>query len=63
MSKIIKEKYKQLSEKFNPEQSLVKLNDFLYNKMSNDRNLETALWIVIAYFFDICDIGKTNDNG
>lgn len=62
-SEIIKDKYKQFSNKFNPEESLIKLHEFLYKKMSNDKNLETALWVVIAYFFDICDIGKIDDNG
>jgi len=41
------------------EEALLKTFEKIYIKLEDDRNLETALWVVIAYFFDICDIGKT----
>jgi hypothetical protein len=53
---IVKE-YKKYNNSFTPEVSLSKTFDTIYHKLNNDRNLETALWVVIAYFFDICDIG------
>ena len=32
-------------------------SEFL-DKLEDDGNIQTALWVVIAYFFDICDIGR-----
>lgn len=54
---IIKE-YKKYSSSFKAEESLSKTFNALYGKLEDDRNLETALWVVIAYYFDICDIGE-----
>ncbi len=54
---IIKE-YKKHSSSFRAEESLSKTFNTLYGKLEDDRNLETALWVVIAYYFDICDIGE-----
>ena len=34
-----------------------KYSEFL-DKLEDDGNIQTALWVVIAYFFDICDIGR-----
>lgn len=53
---IIKE-YKKYNQSFDAEISLSKTFDNIYDKLDKDRNLETALWVVIAYYFDICDIG------
>ena len=54
---IIKE-YSKYSSSFRAEESLSKTFNALYGKLEDDRNLETALWVVIAYYFDICDIGE-----
>ncbi len=54
---IIKE-YEKYSTSFKAEESLSKTFNTLYVKLEDDRNLETALWVVIAYYFDICDIGE-----
>ena len=54
---IIKE-YEKYSSSFKAEESLSKTFNALYDKLEDDRNLETALWVVIAYYFDICDIGE-----
>jgi len=54
---IIKE-YEKYSSSFKAEESLSKTFNALYGKLEDDRNLETALWVVIAYYFDICDIGE-----
>jgi len=54
---IIKE-YEKYSTSFKAEESLSKTFNALYAKLEDDRNLETALWVVIAYYFDICDIGE-----
>lgn len=53
---IVKE-YQKYSNSFKAEESLSKTFNALYTKLEDDRNLETALWVVIAYYFDICDIG------
>jgi hypothetical protein len=58
VGKKIQQKYKQYAEKVISEEALLKTHLELYKKIEDDRNLETSLWIVIAYFFDICDIGK-----
>jgi len=54
---IIKE-YEKYSNSFKAEESLSKTFNALYGKLEDDRNLETALWVIIAYYFDICDIGE-----
>ncbi len=41
-----------------PIRALEKTYEVIYNKLEDDGNIQTALWVVIAYFFDICDIGK-----
>lgn len=62
VGKEIQKKYKKYNEKVIAEEALLKTHSELYKKIENDRNLETSLWLVIAYFFDICDIGEI-DNG
>lgn len=54
----ITKEYKKYSTSFKAEESLSKTFNVLYAKLEDDRNLETALWVVIAYYFDICDIGE-----
>lgn len=54
----IQKEYKKYEEKYKPEKALLKTRESIYTKLDDDSNLETALWIIIAYFFDICDIGK-----
>jgi len=58
VGKEIQNIYKRYNEKFIPEESLLKTHKILYDKLKNDRNIETSLWLIIAYFFDICDIGE-----
>jgi len=57
VGKYIKEIYKKYEKRVVPEQALLKTQEEIYKKIDSDQNLETALWIIIAYFFDICDIG------
>ncbi|MDD2265851.1 hypothetical protein [Sulfuricurvum sp.] len=54
----IQQDYKKYERIMKPEQALIKTCEAIYSKLENDKNLETALWVVMAYFFDICDIGK-----
>jgi hypothetical protein len=54
----IQQDYKKYERNMKPEQALIKTCEGIYAKLENDKNLETALWVVMAYFFDICDIGK-----
>lgn len=54
----IQDTYKKFEEKVKPEVALTKTYETVYSKLEDDANLQTALWVVIAYFFDICDIGK-----
>ena len=63
---IIKDKFKSLRKSFSPEESLRKTHKYFIERNSDkaDQNYQLALWIVIAYFFDICDIGDLpNGNG
>jgi len=57
IGKYIQKIYKEYEQKFIPEQALWKTQEKIYKKMDNDQNLETALWLIIAYHFDICNIG------
>ncbi|EIP5380039.1 hypothetical protein LS133_001882, partial [Campylobacter jejuni] len=63
--RIIKEKFMFFREKYDAEESLKKtIEYFCNNNCKIDQNSRLALWIVIAYFFDICDIGdKYECNG
>jgi len=64
VGKQIQNKYQKFSKKVISEEALLKTHFELYSKIKDDRNLETSLWLVIAYFFDICDIGEIgNGNG
>ena len=55
---IIKKKFIFFREKFDVETSLEKtVEHFCGENIKIDQNSRLALWIVIAYFFDICDIG------
>lgn len=58
IGKYIQEVYKKYEKNMKPEIALCKTYDNIYKKLEDDANIQTALWIVIAYFFDICDIGK-----
>jgi len=57
VGKHIQESYQKYEKRFKSEIALQKSYEELYQKMDNDQNLQTALWLIIAYFFDICDIG------
>jgi len=57
VGKYIQEIYKKYEKRVISEQALLKTHEEIYKKIDNDQNLETSLWITIAYFFDICDIG------
>jgi len=43
------------------ERALVETFEEVYAKMEKDHNSHIALWIVIGYFFDLCDIGRKPD--
>ncbi|AKF24243.1 hypothetical protein YH65_01650 [Sulfurovum lithotrophicum] len=58
----IKKKYIALLKSMDEEHAIMETYQKIYEKLNNDHNLSIALWIVIGYFFDICDIGK-KDNG
>lgn len=58
VGKIIKKIFLDFNKKFNSEISLQKTFDYFNERNDKiDQNYQLALWIVIAYFFDICDIG------
>jgi len=54
----IQQEYQKFEKNMKPEVALLKTYDIIYRKLEDDANLQTALWVVIAYFFDICDIGE-----
>jgi len=58
----IKKTYNALLKSIDEEHAIIETHQRIYDKLDNDHNLSIALWIVIGYFFDICDIGK-KDNG
>ena len=58
IGKYIQDVYKKFEKKMKPEYALLKTYETIYNKLDDDANLQTALWVIMAYFFDICDIGK-----
>ena len=58
VGKHIQESYQKYEKRFKSEIALKKSYEELYQKMNDDQNLQTALWLIIAYFFDICDIGE-----
>lgn len=50
--------FKRKREQYNSEEALKKTHNYFFEKNPNkEQNFYNALWIVIAYFFDICDIG------
>lgn len=66
VGEIIKYKFNSLRNSFSPEESLRKTHIYFTRRNIDkvDQNYQLALWIVIAYFFDICDIGDLpNGNG
>lgn len=66
VGEVIKDKFNSLRKSFSPEESLRKTHSYFMERNGNnaDQNFQLALWIVIAYFFDICDIGDLpNGNG
>lgn len=55
---IIKDKFKRFNKSYQVEASLQKTFDYFIKRNEKcEQNFQLALWIVIAYFFDICDIG------
>jgi len=63
----IKTLYNSFKE-FGAEQAIIQiqksLKDDLKKNNMYDKNIELASWIIIGYFFDICDIGESpNGNG
>ncbi|HHB52540.1 MAG TPA: hypothetical protein ENK75_05805 [Saprospiraceae bacterium] len=58
IGKYIQQEYQKFAKSMKPEIALMKTYESIYTKLEDDANLQTALWVVIAYFFDICDIGK-----
>jgi len=64
----IKEIYYNSNKNYPSEQSIVYLINTLIDDLKNnnhfDKNIELAIYIIVGYFFDICDIGdKPNGNG
>jgi len=64
----IKEMYYNFNKDYSPEESIKLLINSLIEDLKNqnsfDKNVEIALFIIVGYFFDICDIGeKPNGNG
>ena len=60
----IKNTYDAYVQSMSEEEALIETFNDIYSKMSNDHNIKAALWVMIGYFFDICDIGKIpNGNG
>jgi len=57
VGKYIQEVYQKYEKKVISEEALLKTHEVIYRKIESDQNLEISLWITIAYFFDICDIG------
>ena len=57
VGKYIQEIYKKYEKRVIAEQALLKTHEEIYKKIDSDQNLETSLWITMAYFFDICEIG------
>ena len=53
----IQDIYQKYEERVIPEQALLQTHKEISKKINDDQNLETSLWITMAYFFDICDIG------
>ncbi|MDP8169711.1 hypothetical protein QJU96_00180 [Pasteurella skyensis] len=59
VGRYIKTEYKKFEKIKKSEIALCDTYKLIYDRLDdNDANLQTALWVVIAYFFDICDIGK-----
>ena len=66
VGEVIKDKFNCFRKSFSPEESLHKTHSYFIerNYHKADQNFQLALWIVIAYFSDICDIGDLpNGNG
>jgi len=64
----IKEMYYNFNKDYSPEDSIRLLINSLIEDLKNqnnfDKNIEIALFTIVGYFFDICDIGeKPNGNG
>jgi hypothetical protein len=57
VGKYIQDIYQKYEKKVISEQALLKTHEVIYRKIESDQNLETSLWVTIAYFFDICEIG------
>lgn len=62
VGQIIKDTFLDFNKNFNSEISLQKTFNY-FNERNNktNQNFQLALWIVISYFFDICDIGDLPD--
>jgi hypothetical protein len=64
----IKQMYYNFKNNYSPEESIKLIMNNLINDLKNnqhfDKNIELATYIIVGYFFDICDIGETpNGNG
>jgi len=64
----IKEMYYNFNKNYSPEDSIKLLINSLIEDLKNqdnfDKNIEIATYIIVGYFFDICDIGESpNGNG
>lgn len=57
VGKYIQEIYQKYEKKVISEQALLQTHKEIYGKIESDQNLETSLWVTMAYFFDICNIG------
>jgi len=57
VGKYIQEIYQKYEKKVISEQALLQTHKEIYRKIESDQNLETSLWVTMAYFFDICNIG------
>ena len=58
VGEFIQQEYQKFEKNMIPIRALEKTYEVIYNKLEDDGNIQTALWVVIAYFFDICDIGR-----
>ncbi|WP_456480106.1 hypothetical protein [Nautilia sp.] len=63
----IKKLYNTFKE-FGAEQAIIEIHKSLKNELLKnhmyDKNIDLACWVIIGYFFDICDIGEiSNGNG
>lgn len=58
IGRYIQQEYLKYEKSMKPEYALERTYEVIYNQLEDDANLQTALWVIIAYFFDLCEIGK-----